>query len=87
MPKPNDYSYIIVESFLPTNTSGLHGLIHIRPAPNQIYPQNLFVECSNDLINNYPVGTRFRIKVKLTNKEGGRDFLYSYYGWSHEVIT
>jgi len=87
MPKPNDYSYIIVESFLPKNTSGLHGLIHIRPAPNQIYPQNLFVECSKDLVNKYPVGTRFRIKVKLTNKEGGRDFLYSYHGWSHEVIT
>jgi hypothetical protein len=86
MPKPNDYFYIIVESFLPKKTSGLHGLIHIRPAPNQIYPQNLFVECSKDLVNNYPVGTRFRIKVKLTNKEGGRDFLYSYHGWSHEVI-
>lgn len=82
----SNYQYIIVESFIPENMSGRHGLVHIRPALNQPYPQTLSVECSKDLSEKYPVGTKFRIKVKLTDKEGGGQYLYSYHGWSHEVV-
>ena len=82
-----NYDIIIVESFIPTNTSGRHGNIHIRPLPGQEpFLQTMFVECSKDLINNFPVGTKFRIKAKITSKEGGTPFIYSYYGWSYEVV-
>lgn len=75
-----EYSEIIVESYLESG-SGLHGVVHIRSAINQYYSQNLRVECSKKLITNYPVGTKFRLRVKLTDKDGGNPFLYSSYKW------
>jgi len=83
------YRFIIVESFLPASTSGLHGLVHVRPARFQIFSQDLHVECSRVLVNteNYPVGTKFRIKVKLTDLQGGGEYLYSYHGWPFDVVS
>jgi hypothetical protein len=46
----------------------------------------MFVECSKELVNNYRVGTRFRIRAKITDREGSRPFLYSYFGWYYEVL-
>jgi hypothetical protein len=85
--KQSDYDYIIVESFIPSNTSGRHGQIHIRPVSGQDpYQKDLFVECSKALSSNYPVGTKFRIKAKLTRRKGGKEFIYSNYTWSYEVL-
>ena len=87
MAQPNPYEYVIVESYRPASTAGLHGPIHVRPASGEKYPQTLHVECSKSLVRNYPVGTRFRIRAKLTDLKGGGQFLYSYFGWEFEVIT
>lgn len=82
-----EYSYIIVESFIPKDTSGRHGLVHIRPIEGQDpYTSNMFVQCSKDLSSDYPVGTRFRIKAKITSREGGSPFISSHYTWSYEVL-
>lgn len=86
MAQPNPYEYVIVESYRPASTAGLHGPIHVRPASGEKYPQTLHVECSKSLVRNYPVGTRFRIRAKLTDLKGGGQFLYSYFGWKYEVI-
>ena len=82
----NDYKYIIVESYIPKKTSGMHGLVHIRPIAGQGFSTKLHVECSKELSNNYPVGTRFKIKAKLTDRLGKTEFLYSYFNWPFEVI-
>jgi len=83
----DSYNYIIVESFIINDTSGRHGLVHIRPLPLQDpYSEFMFVECSKELSINYPVGTRFRIRAKITSKEGGTPFIYSYYKWPYEVL-
>jgi hypothetical protein len=88
MAKSNEpYQYLLVESFRPNSTSGLHGDVHIRPCAGQGYPTTLHVECSKDLVRNYPVGTKFRIKAKLTDRLGSGDFLYSYFGWKYEVVS
>lgn len=88
MAKKNEpYQYVIVESYEPDKTSGLHGTIHIRPCAGQGYPTTLHVECSKELSRNYSVGTKFKIKAKLTDLKGGGDFLYSYFGWKYEVIS
>ena len=83
-----DYKTIIVETFRPSDTSGRHGPVHVRPAKHQAFPQTLFVECSKELLDTkrFPVGTKFRLSAKLTDREGGTPFLYSYYGWSYEVV-
>jgi hypothetical protein len=86
MATDNLYEYIIVESYLPNSLSGLHGQIHIRPVKGQKHSQNLHVECSKSLANNFPIGTKFKLKVKLTAREGNGYFLYSYYNWPFEVL-
>ena len=87
MAKRNEsYHYITVESYIPTNTAGLHGPVHIRPVLGEVFSPTLQVECAKSLTENYPVGTRFKLKVKLTDREGGGEYLYSYFGWKAEVI-
>lgn len=39
-----------------------------------------FVECSVSDRVNYPIGTTFVIKAKLTDRQG-TPFIYSYYSW------
>jgi hypothetical protein len=79
------YFSIIVESYR-SSKAGPHGYLHIRPVKGQHFPTTLHVECSKKLIDNYPVGTKFRIKVKLTDRLGEGEFLYSYYGWPFEIV-
>jgi len=86
MAKSTAYYLIVVESFYPTSTSGHHGDVHIRPAPGQAFPQSLFVACSRRMVTDYPVGTRFRIKAKLVEKDTGAAFLYCYHGWRFDVV-
>jgi hypothetical protein len=83
----NKYSDVIVESYCPKSTSGLHGSIHIRPTLGEKFPQNLHVECSKRLVKDYPVGTKFKIQAKLTDREGGGKYLYCYYRWPYEVLN
>lgn len=81
------YRVVVVESFVPASTSGLHGEVHIRPIAGQGFATTLHVECSKKLCRDYPVGTRFRIRAKLTDREGSGEFLYSYHGWPVDVLT
>ena len=82
MPIARDgYELIEVESFIP----GKSGAAHIRPVAGGPYPTDLRVECSKSLSRNYPVGTRFRIKAKLTDMKG-KPFLYSSFQWKYEVL-
>ncbi len=86
MAKENRYEDIIVESYEPKDTSGKHGDVHIRPVAGEKYSQDLQVECSKKLSNDYPVGTKFSVKAKLTDREDGGEYLYSSYQWKHTVI-
>lgn len=80
------YRYIIVES-VRCKTMDRYGDIRISPIPGQ-YPftPDMFVECPNAMKQNYPVGTRFRIKAKITDREGGTPFIYTHYTWPFEVL-
>ncbi len=79
------YQQIIIESYERTNTSGKRGKIHFRPVAGQGFDTEIDVECSRSL-RNYPVGTRFRIIAKLTDREGGGEYFYSYHSWKVEVL-
>lgn len=86
MAKNDPYQMVVVESFKPDSTTGLHGQVHIRPVAGQGLPTTLHVECSKQLSKNYPVGTKFRIRAKLTDREGGGEYLYSSFRWPVEVL-
>jgi hypothetical protein len=80
------YGFVEVESYIPSQTSGLHGKVHIRPRAGQGYPTTMKVECAKKLSNDFPVGTKFRIWAKLTDREGSGDYLYSHFGSNYDVI-
>ena len=82
------YHWIIVESFEPDSTSGLHGKAHIRPSKGQMFDQSLHVRCPNEMkdLSRHEVGTKFRIRVKLTDKEGSRPFLHAPHHWGYSVV-
>jgi len=70
---------ILVETFYPSQTSGRHGEVHVRPCPNQGYSTSLYVSCAKKMRDPtlYPVGTIFRLLVKFTDREGGGQYLYA----------
>lgn len=87
MKQETKYVEIIVESFIPTNLSGLHGEVHIRPIENQEpYMRNMHVACSKVLSEQYPVGTYFKINATITSRGGGKPFIYSHYSWPYEIV-
>jgi len=89
MAKRNEpYQFVIVESYYPSSTAGLHGPIHIRPIPGQPFPTHLNVECNKDLVDpgKYRVGTKFRIWAKITDRKGSGDYLYTHFGWPVTVV-
>lgn len=87
MAKPEEhYRTVVVESFrasLPGHTY----TVHIRPLADEGYPAGMLVECPRAMIRDYPVGTRFRIKAKLTDREGGGAYLYTSYRWTFDVLS
>lgn len=89
MAKPQaPYQYVVVESYVPGRRSGLHGLVHIRPVAGQGFPTDMHVECSKEMsdTSRYPIGTKFRIRAKLSDYKGGGTFLYTSWRWKFEVL-
>lgn len=85
--KKEEYSYIIVESYKPKVNRGYHGEVHIKPVAGQEpYTEDMHVACSKVLSEDYKVGTRFKLKAKITSNEGSKPFAYSHYTWPFEVL-
>ena len=77
------YVNVVVETYYDTDPSRS---IRVRPIPGQVFPPTINVECSRAMRMQHPVGTRFRIRAKLTDKEGGRPFLYTRYSWRFDLV-
>lgn len=81
-----DYEYIIVESFKPPFPEASANEVRIRPIYDQgEFKTSMRVECNNDLKKKYKVGTKFKIKAKVTEVYGTK-FIYSHYLWDYEVL-
>jgi hypothetical protein len=76
-----------VESFLPASTAGRHGAVHVRPVDGQGVSTALNVECPAAMKTAYPVGTRFLVKVRYSNRKGGPTFLKAPYAWGFSVVA
>lgn len=87
MSKPwSQYQQVIIETYS-ANKAGKSSKIHARPIAGQPFPVSMDVECSRPMRKEFPVGTKFRIYAKETNREGGKPFLYTHYNWPYEVIS
>ena len=81
----SQYQQVVVETYA-AKKPGKSSRIHVRPVEGQPFPTAMDVECSRSMRKNHPVGTRFRIYAKETDREGGKPFLYSHFDWPYEVV-
>jgi hypothetical protein len=89
MAKPEEsYHLVVVESVILKNSSGHRGKVHLRPIEGQPFKQSVLLEGPKAMIDvsRYPVGTKFRVRAKLTDRENGGEFLYMHWSWPYEVI-
>lgn len=65
------------------------GRVAIHPVPGQAFAPSLAVQCSRRLcaLERYPLGTRFLLSAKLTDRLGGTPFLYAWHGDAEVVLT
>lgn len=85
-PRPG-YAIYRVESFETTDTAGRHGPYHVRPVTGQGLPTTMFVECPKSMRPpHYPLGTQFEIEAKISQREGGIEFLRTDARWPYRVL-
>lgn len=68
------YREVAIESF----DDG--GSVRMRPVVGQAYHPWLRVQAPRVMIADHPVGTRFLVLAKLTDRLGGAPYLYVYHG-------
>ena len=81
-----NYVEVIIETYSSIG-EGSSASIRARPVAGQGYPTTMKVECSKGMRYSHPVGTKFKITAKITDKEGGTAFLYTNYNWKYDVIS
>jgi|GEM_PF-1033854 len=66
-----------------------NGTVEIHPVPGQAYSPELNVQCSRRLSDTsiYPVGTVFLVNAKLTDRQGGPQYLYVWHGDEITVMS
>ena len=83
MAKPKEpHRWYVVEVCDIERTSGRRGKRHIRPSDSQGLPANMLVRCPSEMRDFQP-GTKFKVWGKLTDREGGEDFLSSWHGYKY----
>ena len=82
----NDAHWIVVETYYQPPKSGYKGGIRCRPVPGEMFPPEMNVECSRKEREKHPRGTRLRMRVRLTSREGGTPFLMAESRSAYEVV-
>lgn len=82
---PWAYRDVAVESVFDPRT----GRLRIKPVAGQAYATSMRVQCARALADpaRYPAGTRFLIRAKLTDRDGGPPFLYAWHGDPVKVLA
>tara|TARA_Y100001968_G_scaffold296089_1_gene303992 strand:- start:431 stop:733 length:303 start_codon:yes stop_codon:yes gene_type:complete len=84
--KYNDYEeYLVTTRYAVAEKSSQ--AIRVNPLPEQGLPVETNVECSTKMRRQYPIGTIFKLRCRVTDKEGGTKFLFSHFSWPFEVLT
>jgi len=79
------YREVVVESVLDART----GKVRMAPAPGQAFACAMRVQCSRRMLDLavYPLGTRFLLSAKATDRLGGEPYLYAWHGDPVRVMT
>lgn len=80
------YREIIIETFRNPGEPAAES-IRARPLHGQGLSTSMRVECSSKMREKHPVGTKLKIRAKITDREGGTKFLYCHYSWPYVVLS
>lgn len=83
--KNSYYKHIIIETYEPQNENS-SSKVRAHPVAGQGLDENLNVECSKKMRLSHPVGTRFKIKAKISDREG-TPFIYCKPQESFEIVS
>ena len=86
MKLPTDHQTVEVESFENT-TPERGGKVLLRPIKGQKFPVSMLLEGNKSLVQDYPVGTRFRVQVSPMARPGGKPYLFSSWQWDAQVLS
>ena len=82
----SQYRNVLIETF--TNKGGAsRSSVRARPVEGQGLDVNMNVECSSRMRKSHPVGTKFLLQAKITDREGGATFLYAHYNTPYKVLS
>lgn len=80
------YRYVVIETY-----RNIHGgsskSVRARPLAGQGLDTTMNVECSSKMRTGHPIGTKFLLQAKITDREGGEPFLYAHYNTPYRVIN
>ena len=68
---------LLVETFDTGHVSGRHGTKHVRAVAGQNVDTNLVIECNREMRESFPIGSKFLLTVKLSDRKGGGQYLKS----------
>ena len=77
---------IIVETCYQPPMSGYPGGVRVRPIPGEQFPSRMNVECPRPFRKRHPLGTRFRMSVRLTDRDGRGQFLMADFRRDYQVV-
>jgi hypothetical protein len=80
------YTDVLIQTYVNSGEASVSS-VRARPYPGQKFSTHMNVECSKRMRAEYPVGSIFLVKAKLTDREGGGQFLYTHHSWSFRVLT
>lgn len=80
------YVWLIVETYRESG-GGLHCDIHVRPVAGQGVPTSLRVRFPKAPQCAYPIGQKFRVPAKITDREGGSPFVPTNHAWDYFAVN
>jgi hypothetical protein len=83
---PKHSQAIEIESFAGPRTKGVQGPVQLRPIAGQAFASTLLVEGNKSLVQDYPVGSRFKVQVALADRPGGGG-QYLFSSWQWDVVV
>lgn len=89
MSNSSEYKEVIVETYSASRALGDTGRskIRVRPIAGQGIDTSLKVECSKKMREMYPVGTKFKLFLKIIIPKDNREFFYAHFNAPYEVLT
>jgi hypothetical protein len=83
---PDDHQSVEIESFEMPGGTGLVGKVGLRPVRGQKFPASLLLEGNKSLVEDYAVGTRFKVQAKLMKRTNGSQYLFTSWQWDVKTL-